>query len=136
MLGTSSGVAVNHSQHALRLVGRSFVGLAVSCALILQLLLAGLAFGGLASAASGDGFVICYGSAGDRTDHPDRKSGNPLHCALLCAQAHGYAAALPPSAPVVHCAQAAAAPELQAAARVVPARFRLAHSSRGPPGSA
>jgi hypothetical protein len=128
---------VNHSQQALRLVGRSFVGLAVSCALILQLLLAGLAFGGLASAsaASGNGFIICYGNAADGVDHPDRKSGDPLHCVLLCAQAHGVAT-VPPSAPVIHCSQTVACTEPQAAPRVLPARFSLAHPSRGPPGSA
>ena len=63
----------------------------MSCALVLQLLLVGLAFGGGASAsASGDPFAICYGDGGSDADHdPDRKSGDPVHCLLACARLMG-----------------------------------------------
>jgi hypothetical protein len=129
---------VEHQQQAWRLIGRSLVGLAVSCALVLQLLLLGLALGASASAASDDPFVICYGDSSGDADHPDRKPGTSLHCLLVCAQAHGgLAAAVSPSSPILDWPQSAtAAPILQAAAPVVPARFGLAHPSRGPPGSA
>jgi hypothetical protein len=130
---------VDHQPQAWRLIGRSFVGLAVSCALVLQLLLLGLALGGAsASAASDDPFVICYGGSSGDADHPDRGPGKSLHCLLVCAQAHSsLAAAVPPSSPILDRPQAAtAASILQAASPVVPARFGLAHPSRGPPGSA
>lgn len=138
MLEPRSGDVVDHRQQAWRLIGRSFVGLAVSCALVLQLLLLGLALGDASASASDDPFVICYGDSSGDADHPDRKPGTSLHCLLVCAQAHGgLAAAVPPSSPIPDWPQAAiAAPILQAAAPIVSARFRLAHPSRGPPGSA
>jgi hypothetical protein len=131
---------VHQQQQALRLIGRSLVGLAVSCALALQLLLVGLALGGAASAASasGDPFAICYGNGGDDTGNdPDRKSGDPLHCLLACAQAHGsLAPTLPASAPVLHPLHAFVAPVFRAAAVSIPSKLGVAHPSRGPPGSA
>jgi hypothetical protein len=128
---------VYQQQQALRLIGRSLVGLAVSCALVLQLLLAGLALGGAASAASSsDPFVICYGDGGGDVGHdPDRKSNHPLHCLLACAQALGsLAPPLPPSEPLLHAPQASSAPsQFRAAAVSIPSRLGAAHPSRGPP---
>jgi hypothetical protein len=128
---------VHQQQQALRLIGRSLVGLAVSCALVLQLLLAGLALGGAVSAASGsDPFVICYGDGGDDAGHdPDRKSNHPLHCLLACAQALGsLAPPLPASAPLLPAPQASFAPAVfRAAAVSIPSRLGAAHPSRGPP---
>jgi hypothetical protein len=126
---------VHQQQQALRLIGRSLVGLAVSCALVLQLLLVGLAFGGAASAsASGDPFATCYGDGGGAGHDPDRKSGDPLHCLLACAQAHGsLAPTLPTSAPVLHAPQAYFAPAFRAAAVSIPSKLGVAHPSRGPP---
>jgi hypothetical protein len=132
-----AGVGVHQQQQALRLIGTSLVGLAVSCALVLQLLLVGLALGGAASAASASGepFVICYGDGGGDAGHdPDRKSGAPLHCLLACAQAHGgLAPTLPASAPAVHPPQSHFAPAFRAATVSIPSRFGAAHPSRGPP---
>ena len=100
MLIVLLGDVVNHGQQALHLVARSLVGLAVSCALVLQLLLIGLAYGNVAAAASSPDapFVICYGNGGgDAADHgSDRQPVSPLHCLIICAQAQaGAAAALP-----------------------------------------
>jgi len=130
------GYGVHQQQQALRLIGRSLVGLAVSCALVLQLLLVGLALGGAASAASasGDPFAICYGGGGDGGHNPDRKSGDPLHCLLACVQAHGSVApALAGSAPVLHPPQAYFAAAFHTATLSVPSRLGVAHPSRGPP---
>jgi hypothetical protein len=138
MLHRLPGDGVYQQQQALRLIGRSLVGLAVSCALVLQLLLAGLALGGAAAGTSisGDPFVICYGDGGGDAGHdPDRKSNHPLHCLLACAQALGsLAPPLPASAPALCPPQASFAPALfRAAAVSIPSRLGAAHPSRGPP---
>lgn len=131
-----AGDGVYQQQQALRLIGRSLVGLAVSCALVLQLLLVGLALGGAAGAsAAGDPFAICYGSGGDDAGHdPDRKSGEPLHCLLACAQAHGsLAPTLPTSAPVLHPPHGFVTAVFRTAAVSIPSKLGVAHPTRGPP---
>ena len=141
MLIVRPGDVVNHQQQALRLVARSLVGLVVSCALVLQLLLIGLAYGSVAAAASSpdDPFVICYGNGGDgAADHgSDSKPVNSLHCLIICAQAHGSTAAtLPAFTIILRSLQANDALGLSEAADVLPARLGIAHPSRGPPPSA
>jgi hypothetical protein len=131
------GRGVVSHQQALRLVTRSLIGLAVSCALVLQLLLAGLAFGSAAAAASENPFVICYGTDGDAGHGPDGKPVNPLHCVIACAQAHGSATAtLPASAVVVYPARFSTEAERLDCAVLLPARPGAAHPSQGPPQSA
>jgi hypothetical protein len=111
----------------------------MSCALVLQLLLAALAFGNLtaAGAAGFDPAAICYGSSDSDPDHPDRKPANPVHCVLACVQAYAnLAGPVPPSSAILPVPQATAASEQQAVAPIFPAKPCVAHSSRGPPRSA
>jgi len=130
---------VSHQQTQ-RCVTRSLIGLAVSCALVLQLLLTGLAYGTTAAAASSENpFVICYGTgdAGDADHGSDRKPVNSFHCLLACAQAHGSATAtLPASAVVVYPARFSIESARLELAVLPPARPGAANPSRGPPRSA
>jgi hypothetical protein len=129
---------VGQQDQALRLIARSFVGLAVSCALVLQLLLVAFATGSLAASSTDDPFTICYGSGdGGAPGHaPDGTPVNPLHCLLACAQAHGGGTATLPLATVLQLAPAAIELGPRVVAVIPSTKRGFAHSSRGPPTSA
>jgi hypothetical protein len=132
---------VTQQNQAWRLIARSFVGLAASCALVLQLMLIGLATGSLAASASPDDpFVICYGNGNSGpADHgSDGKPINPLHCLLACAQAHGSAAAaaLPASAAILELSPASGALGPDGPRLLLLTPRGLTPPPRGPPTSA